>query len=135
MGKILGIDFGMKRSGIAISNEDKDIAFGRQVLETAILEDYLADLFTQEKIDTVVLGLPVNLSGQDSDQTTQVRFFADFVKRTWPSVEVVLWDERYSTKAASDLIGNMPDRDRKSSKKLIDMLSAVYILQGYLDRH
>lgn len=133
--KVLGLDYGEKRIGVAISDDLLMFAHAHAVLED-LTEDqvvvYLTKLIQEEDIETIVLGLPRTLSGEDSAKTLEVRDFALRLEDSLP-VEVVFEDERWSTRAA-DRILHEQGLSEKEMRLKKDMIAAVVILQTYLDR-
>ncbi len=133
MGRVLGIDFGAKRIGIARSDPMKMIASPiKTIIAGKTLED-TAELVTKELegVETIVLGLPLLLSGKDSDTTTTVRKFAEILEKK-SGLPLILWDERLTSKQVEKLmIEGSVSRKKRSSH--VDTMSATLILQSYLD--
>lgn len=133
MGRILGIDFGMKRIGLARSDPMKIIASPLKTVMAGKNLEATADLILQELdgIETIVLGLPLLLSGKDSDTTTTVRKFAAILEKK-SALPLILWDERLTSKQVEKLMieGNVSRKKRSSH---VDTMSATLILQNYLD--
>ena len=133
MGRILGIDFGMRRIGLArsdltkmIASPFKTILAGKTLRESATL--VLQEL---QEIETIVLGLPLLFSGKDSDTTRTVRTFGEILKET-SALPLIFWDERLTSKQVEKLIieGRV---SRKKRSHCVDTVSATLILQSYLD--
>ncbi|MDF3027546.1 MAG: Holliday junction resolvase [Fluviicola sp.] len=133
MSKILAIDFGLKRTGLAISDELQMFAFGLKTIESRTLMDELKILVEKEKIVEVVIGEPKRLDASDSHITQNVRLLKEAVQKNFPEVSVNLLDERFTSKMASAVIAQsgLKKKDREQ-KGLIDMVSAAIILQDYL---
>lgn len=134
MGRVLGIDFGMKRIGLARSDPTKLIASPLKTILSGKTLDDTVDLILKELegIETIVLGLPLLLSGKDSDTTKQVRQFAAILEKK-SGLPLILWDERLSSKQVEKLmIEGQVSRKKRSSH--VDTMSATLILQNYLDR-
>ena len=136
MGRFLGIDFGQKRIGLAISDETGQIAFPLCVLENTgqrRVAEEISRIISERKAETVVLGLPLSLDGSKGIAVDNVERFAENLKRHI-SVPVKFWDERLSTKIAERAMieGGLSRRRRKQS---IDQATAQIILQSYLDAH
>lgn len=135
MGRILAIDYGTKRTGIAVSDPLQLIAGGLETVDTKGLERWLADYFAREQVDTVVLGKPSRMDGTPSETWRFIEPLAARLRRAWPDKEVVFWDERFTSVLAHRTmlesgIGRMARRD----KALVDKISATIILQSYMDR-
>ena len=133
MAKIVGIDFGSKRTGIAMSDELAMIASPLETIHTSELLSYLLEK-KKEGIDEVVMGLPKGLKGEDTDATRQVLDFEKHVKRSIPGMLIHLVDERFTSKLAMQAMvsGNVP-KSKRREKGMIDKISAAIILQSFLD--
>jgi len=134
--KKLGLDLGNKTLGIAISDE---LGFLARGLETYRFEekdfksalDYILELIIKNSIDVVVLGLPKNMDGSIGEQAIISTDFRDKISEN-SAVKIVMWDERLTSKMASNMMVSQ-NLKRKKRKKDIDKMAAVIILQGYLD--
>ncbi len=134
MGRILAIDYGTKRTGIAVSDPLRIIAGALETVETKGLERWLAEYFAREEVSTIVLGKPSRMDGTPSDTWRFVEPLAARLRRAWPDKEVVFYDERFTSVLAHRAmlesgIGRMARRDRA----LVDRISATIILQGYME--
>lgn len=134
MGRILAIDYGTKRTGIAVSDPLRIIAGALETVETKGLERWLAAYFAREEVSTVVVGKPVRMNGEPSETWRFVEPLVARLRRAWPDKEVVLYDERFTSVLAHRVmlqsgIGRMARRD----KALVDRISATIILQGYME--
>ena len=134
MGRILAIDYGTKRTGIAVSDPLRLIAGGLETVPTKELERWLADYFAREEVSTIVLGKPMRMDGTPSDTWRFVEPLARRLQRAWPDKEVVFHDERFTSVMAHRTmlesgIGRMARRDRA----LVDKISATIILQSYME--
>jgi putative Holliday junction resolvase len=132
--KVMGLDIGEKRIGVAVSDELGYTAQGMQVLARKGLDDDLAalkEVIETEKVSEVVVGLPRNMDGSVGESAQNVLSFADKIKESI-SVPVILWDERWTTAEATRVL-LQADLSRKKRRKVVDKLAAVLILQGYLD--
>ena len=134
MGRILGLDYGSKRIGIALSDPLKRIAqpFGAfsAVPEADVLEK-IASLIREQDVETVVVGFPLTLRGGKSRFTERVELFAGELAKAI-SVPVAFWDERLSSQQAQRILHQM-GRKPSREKAAVDVLSAVLVLQQYLD--
>lgn len=133
MSKILAIDFGLKRTGLALSDELQLFAFGLKTVESKTLMDELKILVTKEKVVEIVIGEPKRLDASDSHITQNVRLLKEAVQKNFPGVIVNLLDERFTSKMASAVIAQsgLKKKDREQ-KGLVDTVSAAIILQDYL---
>lgn len=134
-GRILGIDYGERRIGLALSDPTQILASGLKTLDNKEISDpfgYLNNLIKQEDISLIVLGLPKNLDGSLGPNAIRVlEFKKELEEKT--GLEVVTWDERFSSVEIARTLKDEKNKIKRS-KKLVDQLSAVLILQGYLDR-
>ncbi len=132
--RVLGLDVGEKRIGIALSDEMGWTAQGLTVLQRKGLEDDLReikDLIETVEVSAVVVGLPKNMDGSLGSSAQRVLSFAREIEELI-FVPVILWDERWTTTEATRLLLKA-DLSRKKRRKVVDKLAAVLILQGYLD--
>ena len=134
MGRILAIDYGTRRTGIAVSDPLRIIAGALTTVETRQLEKFLADYFSKNDVDTIVLGKPVQMNGSPSETMRYIEPLAARLRRTYPDKDVVLYDERFTSVMAHRTmlesgIGKMARRD----KALVDKISATIILQSYME--
>jgi putative holliday junction resolvase len=133
MGRILSIDYGTKRTGLAVTDPLRIIATALETVETNLLIEYLKKYFLKETVDEVVIGMPKQLNNQDSETAPLVRKFIEIFKTTFPDKPIALADERFtSTQAQRTMIdGGMKKKDRQI-KGNVDRISATLILQSYL---
>jgi len=133
--RILGIDFGTRRIGIAVSDPLGIIARGLTVVRNspqAVTE--IARLAAEYDVEKVVLGLPLTLKGQKGEKAAEVEAFAEALRKVL-RVDVVFWDERFSSYTAHETLRTMGVRKKaRQSKERIDEMASALILQGYLDR-
>lgn len=134
MGRIIAIDYGTKRTGLAVTDPLRIIANALETVETKGLEKWLADYFTKNDVDIIVLGKPSQMNGQPSETMRFIEPLATRLRRAYPDKEVVLYDERFTSVMAHRAmlesgIGKMARRD----KALVDRISATIILQSYMD--
>jgi putative holliday junction resolvase len=135
MSKILALDFGLKRTGMAISDESKIFAFGLKTIPSSELEKELHLLIPMEKIDTIILGEPKRLNLEDSHITQNVHILKKRLEQLFPSLKIKLLDERFTSKMASQTIAMSGLSKKKSQQKeLIDEVSATILLQSYLSK-
>lgn len=133
MGRILAIDFGLKRSGLAITDELRIIATPLDTVDSRELMDVLVRLVAKDKIDVIVLGEPKRMDGSDSHVTQNVYLLKEALEKQFPAVKIDLHDERFTSKMALDAMiqGGMKKKDRQQ-KGMIDKVSAAIILQEYI---
>ena len=134
MGRILAIDYGTKRTGVAVSDPLRLIAGGLETVATKDLERWLADYFAREDVSTIVVGKPARMDGTPSETWRFIEPLARRLQQRWPEKEVVFHDERFTSVLAHRTmlecgIGRMARRD----KALVDKISATIILQSYME--
>lgn len=133
MGKIVAIDFGLKRTGLAISDADKIFAFGLDTVASSDLAEKIRMLAQQEVLEKIVIGEPKRLDNTDTHITENVRQLKAFLERTYPTIVVELYDERFTSKMASQAIRNAgASKSQRKEKALVDKVSATLLLQDYL---
>jgi len=134
MGRILGIDFGRARTGLALSDETQTIASPLQAWERkgqTGLFDYVKGIVAEYAVQQVVVGFPRNMDGSEGEVAEEVKKFKEELANSL-RLPVVLWDERLSSVSARRFLKDNKLRTKKD-KKVVDTISAVLILQGYLD--
>ena len=106
MGKALAIDYGLKKTGLSISDNARKIAFSLITVRTKDLNKYLFNLIEKEKIDVFVVGYPINLDGKITDATNHVNGFIKRLKINFPNIPINKFDERFTSKIAKQTIVN-----------------------------
>ncbi|MEP2670075.1 MAG: Holliday junction resolvase RuvX [Cyclobacteriaceae bacterium] len=134
MGRIMAIDYGMKRTGLAVTDPMRIIATALETVETAKLLSYLTQYFLKEQVDEVVIGLPKQMDNTDSETAPFVRQMVAKINKAFPDLPVKYVDERFTSKIAlrAMIDGGMKKKDRRD-KKNVDKISATLILQTYLE--
>ena len=133
--RILGVDYGTKRIGLAVSDPLRILASGYATLENAEgLWNELKGIIEKEDIEFAVVGMPLNLKGEEGVKAAEVRRFIDELKEHL-GLEVVIWDERFTTSLAHHyrLASGIGKKQRRNKKERIDAAAAALILQGFLD--
>lgn len=134
MARILSIDYGKKRTGIAVTDSLQLIANGLDVVETKNLEEYIANYLAKEEVETIVVGYPRQTNGEDSENMKRITPFYNRLKKLYPNVNVELYDERFtSVLAHQTIIASGIGRKARQNKGLVDQISATIILQDYLE--
>lgn len=134
MGRILAIDYGRKRTGLAVTDTMQMIANGLTTVPSGKLEAFLSDYIKKEPVELFVLGLPKQMNNQPSENMKYVEQCATRLKRLFPSIPVDYYDERFTSVLAHQamLEGGLKKQQRQN-KALVDEISAVIILQSYLE--
>ena len=133
MGRILAIDFGRKRTGIAVTDTLKIVANGLTTIPTHTLTDFLQDYVKREPVELIVVGLPRRLDGTPSESMKWIEPSLNRLKKIMPDMPVVMYDERFTSTLAHKamLDGGMKKSDRRN-KEIVDTIAASIILNDYL---
>lgn len=136
MGRILAIDYGKKRTGLAVTDPLRIISTALDTVETSLLLNYLKAYLQKEPVDEFVIGMPKTLRNEDSETAPLVRKFIIALKAAFPEKPVHEVDERFTSSMAKQtmLDGGMKKKDRQI-KGNVDKISAVIILQSFMERH
>jgi putative Holliday junction resolvase len=135
MARLLALDYGTKRVGIAITDELQIIASGLCTVRAHDCMDFLKDYISKESVSSIVVGLPKDLNNQKTDATPYVKGFAKQLRKQFPDLEVHFVDERFTSKMAfqSMIDGGVKKKDRQN-KALVDEVSATLILQSFMEQ-
>lgn len=133
MGRIMGIDYGRKRTGIAVTDPLQIIAGNLATVPTHTLMQFIKDYMAQEAVERIVIGLPTQLNGQPSESMRYIEPFVNRLRKELPEVPVVMYDERFTSTLAHQamLDGGMKKSDRRD-KSRVDAIAATIILNDYL---
>ncbi len=134
MGRIIAIDYGSKRCGIAVTDTLRILANGLTTVHSKDLIQFLEDYFLKEKVDIIVVGEPKTLQNNKSDSARFIDPFVTHLKRKFADKRIERFDERFTSAIAHQtmLQGGLKKKDRQD-KDTVDMISASLILQGYLE--
>ena len=134
MGRILAIDFGRKRTGLAVSDTLRITANPLLTIETKNLIEWLQTYFAAEQVDEVVIGHPTQMNGQESESMNYIRPFMGVFKKTFPTMPITMFDERFTSVLAHRAMieGGMKKKDRQN-KAVVDKIAACIILEDYMD--
>ena len=135
MTRLLALDYGTKRVGIAVTDELQLIASGLCTVRTHDCMDFLIEYLSKESVSTIVMGMPKNLRNQNTDATPYVKGFAKQIRKQFPEMKVELIDERFTSKIAfQSMIDSGLKKKARQDKALIDEVSATLILQSYMEQ-
>ena len=134
MGRVIAIDYGRKRTGLAVTDSLKLIAGGLTTVPSHELLKYLTDYTKKEAVERIVVGLPKQMNNELSESMKYIEPFVRLLKKTLPDIPVEYVDERFTSVLAHQamLEGGLKKKDRQN-KALVDEISAVIILQSYLE--
>ncbi|NLX80116.1 MAG: Holliday junction resolvase RuvX [Proteiniphilum sp.] len=134
MGRLLAIDYGKKRVGIAVSDPLQIIANGLTTVDTHKIFDFIKEYFQKETVDVVVVGLPKQMNNEASENMGRVEEFVSKFKKLYPSMVVEYYDERFTSKMAQrTMIDGGLSKKQRMNKALVDEISATIILQSYME--
>ncbi len=133
--RILAIDYGKKRTGIAVTDPAQIIANGLTTVETHQLLPFLKDYTSRESVECFVVGLPTQLNGQPSENQQRVLKFVEKLQKALPDIPINFYDERFTSVLAHQAIidSGISKKRRQNDKGLVDEISACIILQNYLE--
>ena len=134
MSRILAIDYGRKRTGIAVTDPMQIIANGLTTVSTHGLMDFLLDYVKRERVERIIVGHPKQMNNEDSENMKYIVPFVNRLKKALPDIPVEMVDERFTSVLAHQamLAGGLKKKDRQN-KALVDEISATIILQSYLE--
>jgi putative Holliday junction resolvase len=134
MGRYLALDYGTKRTGIAVSDTLKLIANGLTTVPTHTLLDYLRTYLEQEDVERIIVGLPKQMNNEYSENMKHIRPFVKKLQAIYPSMKIEYYDERFTSALAHRTMidAGLKKTDRQN-KALVDEISATIILQGYME--
>ena len=135
MARILSIDYGRKRTGLAVTDPLQIIANGLTTVPTAELERFLLDYVKKEEVERIVIGLPKQMNGEMSESWRYIEPFINRLKKVLPAIPVELVDERFTSVLAHQAIlqSGVGKQRRREDKGMVDEISATIILQSYLE--
>ena len=133
MGRILGIDYGRKRSGVAVTDPMQIVAGNLATVPTHTLLQFIKDYIARETVDRIVIGQPVQLNGEPSESMKYITPFVNRLRKELPLLPVVMYDERFTSVIAHKAMidGGMKKSDRRD-KSRVDAIAATIILNDYL---
>jgi len=135
MGRILSIDYGKKRTGLAVTDPLKIIATGLMTVETPKLMAFLKDYIVREGVEEIIIGMPTNLDDSDTHATPLVKSFIGQLKKAFPALPIAEVDERFTSKMASQAMLEMGlKKKQRQNKALVDEIAATIMLQEYLNK-
>ena len=136
MARILAIDYGLKRTGLAVTDPLQIIASGLTTVESGQLVPFLKDYFSREEVELIVIGEPKNLDDSDTHASPHVRKIIEQLKKNFPSVPIKTMDERFTSRMASRAMIEMGMKKKhRQNKALVDEIAAAILLQDYLKSH
>lgn len=136
MGRILAIDYGRKRCGIAVTDTLKIVATGLATVQTYTLIDYLKKYIAKEDVELIVVGEPKQLNNQPSESMRYITPFLGRLKKEIPDIPVKMWDERFTSAIAhQSFFESGAKRSVRQNKEIIDTMAATIILNDYLQSY
>ncbi|MGN6438574.1 MAG: Holliday junction resolvase RuvX [Agriterribacter sp.] len=133
MPRILAIDYGLKRTGIAVTDPLQIIATGLTTIESPRLIEFLKNYFAKEEVEKIVIGEPKNLDDSDTHATEPVRKIVEKIKKEFPAIPVIMVDERFTSKLAKQAMLDMGmKKKQRRDKAAVDEIAATIMLQEYM---
>lgn len=134
MPRLLAIDYGSKRTGLAVTDPLQIIATALETVRTHLLLDYLKKYIAQEQVEAIVVGMPTKLDSSDTHNTQPVRVFVKKLENTFPDIPVYTHDERFtSSMALQAMIAGGSKKSERREKGNLDKISATIILQSFME--
>jgi len=133
LGRILAIDYGIKRIGLAVTDEMRMIAFGLTTIPATEIITYLTDYISKEKVDCIVVGEPKQMDNTVSESEVHIKPFLEKLAEKFPTIPIKRHDERFTSKMAfQTMLDSGLKKKQRKNKALIDEISATIILQDFL---
>ncbi|HFX18168.1 MAG TPA: Holliday junction resolvase RuvX [Flavobacteriales bacterium] len=133
MAKLLGIDYGKKRTGIAETDDLQIVASGLTTVETPKIWEFLDQYLSDNQVEKIIIGESLDLNGEPNPIEADIKKFINKFQEKYPNIEVIREDERYTSKIAFEsMIKGGIKKKKRRNKALIDQVSAALILQSYL---
>lgn len=133
MSRILAIDYGQKRTGIAVTDTLQMIANGLATIETKELEKFILDYVAKEDVSIIVVGKPTQMNGENSENMKRIEPFFNRLKKLFPDKEITYYDERFTSVLAHQvMLQSGIGKKARQDKALVDKISATIILEDYL---
>lgn len=134
MSRILAIDYGAKRTGIAVTDPMQIIANGLETVATPTLFDFIKNYIDKEDVEEIIVGYPKQTNGQDSENLKRITPFVNRLRKLYPQIRICYYDERFtSVLAHKTIIDSGISRKSRQDKALVDKISATIILQDYME--
>lgn len=134
MGRIIAIDYGQKRVGVAVTDELQLIANGLTTVHVKDIWDFLQNYISEENVDCIVVGEPKDLKNRPSDSSRFIEPFVNRLKKNYPHIKLERYDERFTSKMALDtMLESGIGKQKRQNKALVDTISATLILQSYMN--
>ncbi|MAV04636.1 MAG: Holliday junction resolvase RuvX [Flavobacteriaceae bacterium] len=135
MSKIIAIDYGLKRIGVAISDESRVLAFGLDTVSVSDIIPFLTQIVNKEHIDVFVIGKPLQKDNTQSEIENEILRFIKKLKLIFPQIVIERYDERFTSLIAKKtIIESGINKKKRADKKLVDKISATLILQSFLEK-
>ena len=135
MARLLALDYGTKRVGIAVTDELQIIASGLCTVRAHDCIDFLKEYISKESVEAIIMGLPKNLKDQTTNATPYVKGFSRQLRKQFPEMEIHLIDERFTSKMAfKSMIDSGLKKKSRQDKALVDEVSATIILQSFMEQ-
>ena len=135
MARVLAIDYGRKRVGLAVTDPEQIIASRLTTVPTHTIWDFLKDYFQKESVESVVVGYPKQMNNEASEAVRYINPFLKKFQKTYPDINLEILDERFTSKMAfQTMIDGGLKKQKRRDKAMVDAISATIILQSYLEQ-
>ena len=134
MSKYIGIDYGQKKIGLSVTDDDKVFAFPLETVRNIDFFDFIFDFTKQNNVEKFIIGKPIRMSGENSEIESEIIKFIKKLEKKFPNIPIVRFDERFTSKIAtkSILLAGAKKKFR-SNKEIVDKISATIILRDFLE--
>ena len=134
MSKYIGIDYGQKKIGLSVTDDDKVFAFPLETVKNIDFFDFIFDFIKENNVEKFVVGKPIRMSGENSDVEVEITKFIKKLERKFPEIPVLRFDERFTSKIATKSILLAGAKKKKRlNKEIVDKISATIILRDFLE--
>ena len=134
MSKYIGIDYGQKKIGLSITDDDKVFAFPLETVKTNDFFDFITKFFRENDVEKFIVGKPIRMSGESSEIETEILEFIKKLERKFPKIPIVRYDERFTSKIATkSILSSGAKKKMRLNKEIVDKISATIILRDFLE--
>lgn len=136
MARLLAIDYGGKRTGLASTDPSKIIVSPMQTVDTTVLTPFIKDYLAKNEVERIIVGYPENPNGGENPIVKQIKLFVDNLKRLFPNMPIEFYDEQYTSKmAASAMVAGGFSKKYRQTRENTDKMAAAFILQGWMQEN
>ena len=134
MSKYIGIDYGQKKIGLSVTDDNKVFAFPLETVKNIDFFDFIFDFTKENNVDKFIVGKPIRMSGENSEIESEIKKFIKKLEKKFPNIPIVRFDERFTSKIATKSILSAGAKKKfRSNKEIVDKISATIILRDFLE--